>query len=330
MDKSDHNSVMMALTHDKTTKTMTHIKFIFVILMTLMLTGCGHAPVHISTPRMIPPAPPLHDINVALVLGGGGARGVAHAGVLSVLEENNIPINLIVGTSIGSVVGALYADDPNSERLIHKLRNIKKWDVLDLNLRAGFRMFWGVGGLVEGHALRAYLQKHLKSHTFDQLALPLVVITTDIQRAKAVALRSGPIIPAVHASSAIPLVFEPVHLYQTVMVDGGVVSPVPVEIAKQLGAKKIIAVDIGNVVKPKKIKGTYELADRCLWLSYMALTDWQTRDSDVLIQPEFDSTNVFDDTKIEEYFESGRRAALDVLPQLKALLHDHESSVQNS
>ena len=299
-------------------------------LFTLVLAGCGITPVHIATPKAIPPAPPLPKIEVALVLGGGGARGVAHAGVISVLEEHHIPVDLIVGTSIGSVVGALYADDPNSERLFNKLRTIKKWDVLDLNIRAGFRMLWGVSGFVEGHALRGYLQKELQASDFNQLSMPLVVVTTDIQQAKLVALRSGPIIPAVHASSAIPLVFEPVAIYQTLMVDGGVISPVPVEVAKQLGAKKVIAVDIGNVVKPKKVQGTFELADRCLWLSYTALTNWQTQDCDVLIQPEFDSTSVFDDSKIEQYFESGRQAALKVLPQLLAIVNTSDSEPQKA
>jgi len=293
---------------------------VFIIFISLALISCGRSPVNIYAPPKPPPAKPLENINIALVLGGGGSRGVAHAGVISVLEENNIPIDLIVGTSIGSAVGAIYADQVDSKGLRKMVLKLNKYDVLDPNIHSGMKMLWGVSGFIDGHALRGYLQKTLRSRDFSQLKIPLAVVTVDVNNGELFVIRSGPIIPAVHASSAVPLVFTPVRLYRRTLVDGGIISPVPLDVARQLGAKKIIAVDIGNVVKPTKVRGSYELADRCLWLSYKALTKWETQSADVLIQPEFETTSMFDDSKLSEYYYAGRIAAEAALPKIKALL----------
>lgn len=297
-----------------------------VLLCTLLISGCATHSRQFASPNEVPPAKPLGKVNVALVLGGGGSRGVAHAGVISVLEENNIPIDLIVGTSIGSVVGALYADEPDSKKLKQKIIKVKAKEIIDWNFYSSLRMIWGVSGLADGHGLRNYLNRHLKSTDFDQLHIPLAVVTTDVEKGEVMVLRSGPIIPASHASSAVPVVFTPVTLYDRMLVDGGVVSPVPVEIAKSLGAKKVIAVDIGAVVKPRKVRGTYDLTDRSLWLSYMALTKWENELADVVLQPDFDSTAMFDDTQLEAYYQSGRQAALEALPQIKRMLAENQDS----
>lgn len=302
--------------------------FAFICIFTLTLSGCSvHSP-HIAAPKEIPPAKPLEKVDVALVLGGGGARGVAHAGVISVLEQNNIPIDFIVGTSIGSVVGALYADDPNSEHLKAKIMKVKLKEIIDWSFYSSLRMIWGVSGFADGHGLRNYLSRHLTATDFDDLKIPLAVVTTDIEKGEVLVLRSGPIIPASHASSAVPVVFTPVSLYDRMLVDGAVVSPVPVEIAKELGAKKIIAVDIGAVVKPRHVRGTYDLTDRSLWLSYMALTKWENELADVVIQPDFETTSMFDDSQLEAYYEAGRRAALEALPQIKRMLAQSDDSAK--
>lgn len=291
-----------------------------LILLCVFCAGCGHKPVHIPTAAVAPAPRPLQNVQIALVLGGGGARGIAHAGVLSVLEENNIPIDLIVGTSAGSIVGALYADHPDSGALKHQLIKLTKWDVLDFNITSGMKMLWQVSGFVDGHALKGFLKRHIRAYHFDELKIPLAVVTTDIENGSPYVIRSGAIIPAIHASSAIPMIFTPVNLYGKTLVDGGVVSPVPVEVARNLGAKHVIAVDIGDVIEPTKVKGMYELADRCLWLSYYALSQWQNQQADILIQPKFHYSGLFDDSKAEEYYQLGRNAALEALPALKSKL----------
>lgn len=290
-----------------------------IVVAVILLLSCGHSPVHINTPQKLPQPKPLDEINIALVLGGGGARGAAHVGALSVLEENQIPIDLIVGSSAGSIIGALYADTPNSEVLKQRTMNLKKWDVLDPTLHSGISMLWTIGGIVEGFALKNFLKNNLSTYDFSQLKIPLVVVTTDIERGELFNIRSGPIIPAVHASSAIPLIFKPVKIYDRVLVDGGVISPVPVEVAKALGAKYIIAVDINDVLEPVKVKGSYQLADRTMWLSYIALSNWQNQQADVLIKPKFKLGSMFDDNHFDEFYHLGRAAALKVLPELKAL-----------
>jgi NTE family protein len=257
---------------------------------------------------------------VALVLSGGGARGLAHAGVIEVLEKHQIPIDLIVGSSAGSIIGALYADDPRAGQLRQKIIALNKWDLLDLNWFSGVRMLWQLRGPVEGHALRRFLQKNIKAYHFNHLQIPLAVVTTDIHRGNAFVIRSGPLIPALHASSAVPMVFSPVRLYGRTLVDGGVASPVPVEVAKQFHPKIIIAVDIGTSPDYGPVKNAYQLGVRSLHIAYYKLAYWQNQQADVVIHPAIDQFSMFDDHANEEMYQAGRKAAEEAIPGIRRLL----------
>lgn len=294
----------------------------FVLALLLSASGCAHAPLPkpILMPTVLPPAQALSNVKVALVLSGGGARGLAHAGVIEVLEEHGIPIDLIVGSSAGSIIGALYADEPNAEILREKIIALNKWDFIDLNWSSGLRMFWQLRGPVEGNALRSFLQKNMQAEHFHDLKIPLAVVTTDIHRGEAFVIRSGPLVPAIHASSAVPMVFSPVHIYQRTLVDGGVSSPVPVEVAKQFHPKVIIAVDIGTNPDYGPVKNAYQLGMRSLHISYFKLSYWQNLQADIVIHPAVDRFGMFDDHANEHLYEAGREAALAALPQLHTLL----------
>ncbi len=288
----------------------------------LLCASCVHHPKpdFILLPDNPPPALPINNVKVALVLSGGGARALAHAGVIEILEKNNIPISVIVGSSAGSVIGALYADDPNAKHLKKKVIALNKWDLLDLNWFAGVKMLWHLTGPVQGSALKFFLQRNMKAKDFKELQIPLAVVTTDVNRGEAFVLRSGPLGPALHASSAIPMVFNPVRLYGRTLIDGGVASPVPVEIAKQFSPQLIIAVDIGTSPDYGPVTNTYELAMRSLHISYFKLAKWQTEQADILIHPDVDDYSMFEDKANHDLYEAGRKAAIEALPKIRHAL----------
>lgn len=289
----------------------------------LLCSACAQGPRRadfILLPDSPPTAPQIENVNVALVLSGGGARGVAHAGVLEVLEKNHIPIDLIVGSSAGSVIGALYADDPNARHLKKKIIHLNKWDVLDLSWSHSLKMLWGLTGPVEGNAFKLFIQDNMKAQDFRELQIPLAVVTTDVDKGEPFVIQSGPIAPALHASSAIPMIFSPVHLYGKVLIDGCIASPVPVEIAKYFAPKLIIAVDVGTSPDYGSVKNVYQLAARSLHISYYKLSQWQTEQADIVIHPNIDSFGMFDDYANDKLYEEGKKAAQGALPQIQAAL----------
>jgi NTE family protein len=289
----------------------------------LFNVGCAHNPQHQPTynlPAHPPTASHLENVKVALVLSGGGARALAHAGVLEVLEQHQIPVDLIVGSSGGSLIGAIYADNPHSKTLKQKVIKLNKWDILDISWYSGFKMLWRLTGPVKGDALKRYLQTHLRSKNFNDLRIPMAVVTTDADTGETYVIRSGPIIPALHASSAIPMVFSPVHIYGRTLIDGGVSSPMPVEIAKEFSPKVIIAVDIGTSPDYGRVNNTYQLASRSLHISYFHLVKWQAKQADIVIHPNIDEYGMFDDHANEEMYEAGRQAAIKALPEIQKAL----------
>ncbi len=173
-------------------------------LVALFLHGCAArrpdsgalvTPRHVDLPA-----------RVALVLGGGGARGFAHVGVIHVLEQEKIPVDLVVGTSAGSLIGALYADLADAFELEAMAWQIEKDDLFDFSLL-------GIGrGPYAGEAIERFVLEHIKARTFEELRLPLVAVATDLLTGEQVLLDHGPLAPSIHASSAIPGVFRPVRI----------------------------------------------------------------------------------------------------------------------
>lgn len=295
--------------------------FLFLLLSLFLVGECFALTLKKSEPTLfMQPHKPIKSVNVALVLGGGGARSVAQAGVIDVLEENHIPIDLIVGSSAGSIIGALYADQPHSHHLRRKILLLKKWDLLDLNWSTSLKMLWDLSGPVKGTALREFVDKNIHAKDFSQLKIPLIVVTTDINTGEVFPIQSGPLGPALHASSAIPMVFAPVELYGRLLVDGGVASPVPVEIAQIYSPKIIIAVDIGTTPNNGNVSSTAHLGYRSLHISYYQLSVWQTKQADVVIHPAIDNYSMFTDSNNREMYRAGREAAIKALPQIRALL----------
>lgn len=285
-----------------------------VFCLIFLLTSCGHKLELPKDPLPIPKVVPNCPVKVALVLGGGGARGMAHVGVLEVFEEKNIKVDLIVGCSAGSIVGALYADYPCAQHVRQALKPLKKWDILDFS-------FWHSRyGLVQGHSLRKFLSKNLKSRYFHQLQIPLYVVATDLMVGDVIPIARGPIIPAIHASAAVPFVFAPVQIYRRLLVDGAVADPVPVRTAREIGANLIIAVDLSELLPKSCPNNLFGIAERSAEIKFLLHSTSCMAGADVVIRPELGDIGLFDDTHLEHVYQAGRQAALKALPEIYQLM----------
>lgn len=180
---------------------------------------------------------------IGLALSGGGARGIAHIGVLKVFEESNIPIDMIAGTSIGAVVGAFYSAEPNAKKL--------EKETLELDWKNLFDYTIPRRGFIKGHKIEVLFEKKLSNISFKQLKIPLFVTSFDIGKKREIIFSKGSVARAVRASISVPGLFIPIENNKRILVDGAVFDPVPTEILKQKGADIIIAVNV-NFMKIKK------------------------------------------------------------------------------
>ncbi len=258
----------------------------------------------------------IENIDVALVLGGGGSKGFAHLGAIEVLEEYNIPIDLIVGTSAGSAVGAFYADNKDIKKTKNILFKAKSDQLLDFSLMSTLQMLTSVSSFVTGQAYEDFIAKNLTAKNFHELKIPLVVVTVDEETGMKYTIKDGPIAPAVRASSAIPPIFSPVKIYGRTLIDGGIVEPVPVETAKHYKPKLIIAIDINNLPETQKSNNMLELTYRALWFSYYKLSRIQSSQADIDIHPNLNGHGTFEDDKKDELYLLGKKAAIQALPQI--------------
>lgn len=288
-----------------------NIRLYINIALTLVLMACAIQPRSYETPTSPPKPRAIVNPKIALVLGGGGARGMAHLGVISVLQENNIPIDLVVGTSVGSIVGAVYADQPHNKNLYELFINTKKSDLVN------FSFFSGQGGWDSGGRLESFLFKNLSVQDFSQLKIPFIAVSTDLSTGKVFPLRSGPIIPAVHASSAISGLFVPVHIYNTQLIDGGFSQPLPVLVAKKFHPKLIIAVNIEKKLARDYQKDFVSIISRSIDIVISELSRKAILNTDVLISPNIEEIGTFDDSNNLKLYKLGREAALAKIFEIK-------------
>src|SRR5690606_10333862 len=177
---------------------------------------------------------PGRGLRVGLVLSGGGARGLAHIGVLRSLERAGATFDVVAGTSMGAIIGSLYAAGHSAEEIYEIAKETSWRDVVDISLQAG---------LIKGDKFQAFLAEHLPA-TFEDLKLPIAITTTDVESGEAVVLTEGDLVKAVRASSSFPSAFEPITYAGRTMVDGGIVNNLPASAATILGANRVIASDV--------------------------------------------------------------------------------------
>jgi NTE family protein len=284
--------------------------FLYCLLL-FCLTSCSYkqfkAHYSLSNPHI---APINKEINVAVVLGGGGARAIADLGVLEVLEENNIKIDLIVGTSGGSIIGALYADNPNANALKLIMTKLKTTDFVDFSLVAAIHSTHNLSSsFVNGHNGEKFLEHNMTAQEFKDLKIPFIAVATDIITGETVPLNNGPIAPAVRASYSIPGLFSPVEIYGKTLVDGGVSAPLGIHVARQYNPKIIIAVDLSLPIDTSQVHNLIDVVTKSLSINYLTLNNLLAKEADILIKPKIRNIGIFDAHRKEELYTAGRNAA---------------------
>jgi NTE family protein len=258
--------------------------------------------------RLVPP-------RVGLALGGGGARGFAHLGVLRVLEQEKIAVDLVVGTSVGSLIGAFYADSGRVLDAELLALAVTREDLFDYGPLAFLS-----GGLAKGEGIETFLRKHLRHQAIEEFAVPFGAVATELRTGRTVVFDRGAVAPAVRASSAIPGVFAPVEIGGVTYVDGGVTDPVPAHVARSRGAELVIAVAIPPAVPPEPPRNPVAVAYHAVALMAAEIGRLRAAEADVVIEPAVGDVAYDDFTRRKQLIEAGEAAAREALPAIRAAL----------
>ena len=289
------------------------IKRWFLALGTVvLLAGCASVvpKEEPSPPQPVAKRPP----KIGLALGGGAARGFAHVGVIQVLEEAGLRPDLVVGTSAGSMVAALYASGRTGSQLQQVAEAMEEAAFTDWTLPIFNR------GMLRGEALARYVNVQVGNKLIEQMAMPLGVVATDLQSGSGVLFQRGDTGTAVRASSAVPALFLPVKIGGQEFVDGGLVSPVPVRFARQMGAEVVIAVDISSAPEGNAAADTVQILLQTFAIMGKSINGHELRDADIVVRPALAGVGGADFTARRRAIEAGRAAMQRLLPQLKAAM----------
>ena len=276
----------------------------------LLLAACVTVPSPLPS-IVAPPVP--RPAKVAIVLGSGAAKGFAHIGVLKVLEGQNIPVSMIVGTSAGSFVGALYASGYDAYALQTMALGIERDDVAEIGIPDV--------GFVKGERLEAFVNKAVKNVPIEKLKIPFYAVATNLHKGQETVFGRGNTGQAVRASCSVPGVFRPVRIGDALYVDGGVVSPVAVDAAHRMGADVVIAVDISGGGKDNPDPtSTIDAILTSINIMYARLSERQLEKADVVIRPKVGHIASGDFTKRHEAILEGEKAASAALSKIREIL----------
>jgi NTE family protein len=230
--------------------------------------------------------------------------------VIQVLEEAGIRPDLVVGTSAGSLVAALYAAGRNGPELAVLAQSMDEGAITD----------WAFPGrgLIRGEALARYVREHTGQRAIEQMSLPLGIVATDLDSGAPILFQRGDTGAAVRASSAVPAVFQPVRIGSREYVDGGLVSPVPVRFARQMGAELVLAVDISSPPDGAPTGDPFKILMQTFSIMGKSINHFELRDADVVVRPRLLGVGSADFTARSRAIAAGREAAQQVLPQLRA------------
>jgi NTE family protein len=289
---------------------------LLIITVLFLITSCTTYRSVVEVPQLPPPPRKIENVKIALVLGGGGVKGLAHVGVLEVLEQYNIPIDLIVGTSSGSIVGSMYADYKDYQMVYDALINLKSEDLIDFSFFDALSFFSDFKGPIQGYFLQDFILKNVSAYNIEDLKIPFVAVTTELKSGKVYSFSSGPVALGVAASSSIPPIFSPIIAYDRVFVDGGVLEPVPVSTAKLYKPKLIIAVDITTSGNEFEINNMLDVMNKSMYLNYYQLSKSQSQLADVIIHPNLAGIGLFEDHNNVRLYTIGKLAALKSIPEI--------------
>ena len=251
-------------------------------------------------------------------MGSGGARGLAHIGVIKVLEENNIPIDFIAGSSIGAMVGGFYASGLSIKEL-EKIALSTNWrKVFSTLFEPSFKK-----GLVGGEKVKTFIEEYIDGKNFESCKIPFAAVVTDLKTGEAVALNSGEIASAVRASISIPLIFKPVEINGRIYADGGLSAPVPVEIVKEMGADLIIAINLDRHYYDENWKpGWYDIANDSLNILRHHLALSNTASADIVIDVSIGkNSSWYQFVNGKDKILAGEEAMREMLPRLQEIIY---------
>ena len=303
-------------------------------LWAMVLSGCASvAPVPVAVTTEAPTSPPVvnppvnvvqpapirRPVHLGLALGGGAARGFAHVGVIQVLEEAGLKPSHVVGTSAGSLVAALYASGKTVPELRKVAETMEEAEITDWMVPLLNR------GALRGEALAKYVNTQVGGRHLEQMKIPLGIVATDLRSGEAITFRRGNTGSAVRASSAVPAVFQPVRIGDREYVDGGLVAPVPVHQARQMGANFVVAVDISSDPEGNPADDTFQILMQTFTIMGKSINTLALKEADLVIRPALTGVKSADFSARRRSIEAGRVAMLAQLPRLKERLAAFEA-----
>jgi NTE family protein len=259
---------------------------------------------------------------IALVLGGGAAKGFAHIGVIKTLEAQSIKPDILVGTSAGSLVATLYASGFDGFELHRIAMDMKESMVSDWSLPDR--------GILKGEALQEFVNKNVQGRPLEKLNRKVAVVATDLQSGDPIVFERGDTGMAVRASSSVPGVFQPVKISGHEYVDGGLVSPVPVKIAHNLGADFVIAVDISSKPALTPIQGTLDVLLQTFTIMGNAIAAAELQQADVVIKPDISKLSSTDFQSRHLAILEGERAGQAAIAEIRRKLAERNERLAAS
>ena len=292
-------------------------RLIGAILVTL-LGGCGALSLSMNPEPIAAHPPQAVDEHVprrvALVLSGGSARGFAHIGVIRVLEEAGIRPDLIVGSSVGAIVGALYAGGYDAAALAAAAEETG-WELF-----GEIELSWNMLGVIRGTRIQSFVNRHLKHRSFEQLPIPFAAVATDVNSGELVAFNRGDVGVAVRASTALPVIFAPVTIGGRRFADGGILSPLPVATARRLGAHIVIAVDVVYSPAESAVTSPMAMMFQTFLIQTHRLKEFEAREADLTFGPALHATGQYTFADRAFLIAEGERAARAALPTIRDLI----------
>jgi len=284
----------------------------------VLLTACGttktSTPEPVVASQTLPAVP--HPVRIGLALGGGAARGFAHIGVIKALEAQGIVPDIVVGTSAGSVVGALYAAGNNGFKLNRMALEMDEAAISDWAVP----LFAKSSGVLKGEAIQRYINRAVRNAPIEKFPLSFGAVATDLQNGKPILFQRGNAGMAVRASSSVPGVFQPVKIGDKTYVDGGLVAPVPVRYAREMGADFVIAVNISADPDAQPSTSSLDVVLQTFAIMGQTINRLEMKDADIVITPSLGAMKGSDFSRRNLAILAGEQAAASVMPELRAKL----------
>ena len=264
-------------------------------------------------------------LKIGLALGGGGALGIGHVGVLEILEENGIHVDMIAGTSMGAIVGAAYASGVKTEEMRDFANKIKTFDLVDFKFQKG--------AVFSGASAEKWIRNCLKCDTFEELTMPFSCVACDLLNGDMVVLDSGDLIKSVRASMSVPGIFKPVELDGRYLVDGGVVCNVPADIVKKMGADIVISVNVlGDYELEKKPTSAILTVLDTIFLQQSIITknSITKKNTDIYLDLDLGIKNqqIFDIDHTILHINKARNITEKMMPKIKKLINKKQQELE--